>query len=213
MDCLTYFYVFSQPSRSKCHQNLLKSFIFWERTNENLLTHQPILQLAVQSFHGCGLMSNGLLLRKAGFLTHGSRVHVWTKQLFGTGFDGSHWWYGWYLSIHLGDFWSHGWYQWYPHLKSWIYSSWLGKGPLTASPAIQTLVSLAPSWDRSALGPIFGSTWRPPTGPPPRGVNWLNIEVILRGYSLIYGRYLQFRILKWPLSNDEMTNLPPCYHL
>jgi len=95
---------------------------------------------------------------------------------------------------------TNGWYPWYPHSKSWI-SSWLGN-PLTASPAIQTLASLAPSWVRSALGPVFGPTWRPPTGPPPRGVNWLHIEVILWGYSLIYGRYLQFRILKWPLSND-----------
>ena len=39
----------------------------WLQTHQ-FLTHQPILQLAVQSFHGCGLMSNGLLLRKAGLL-------------------------------------------------------------------------------------------------------------------------------------------------
>ena len=84
MECFTYFYVFSQPPRSKCHQNLLKKLHISRKklvvTNENLLTHQPILQLAVQSFHGCGLMSNGLLLRKAGFLTQ--RVHL--------RFDGSH---------------------------------------------------------------------------------------------------------------------------
>ena len=64
MECFTWSHFLPSPKVKKCS---VKNFIYWERGQPSSPQH-PILQLAVQSFHGRGLMSNGLLLRKVAFL-------------------------------------------------------------------------------------------------------------------------------------------------